>query len=369
MIGYAFAPQALRHDPPPTLLRAGATDVALGEDNIAGPARCAAAHELVQESGLLARLTPLAVAPAPDAALLRVHDGAYLATLDAASAGGGPWPFHFAPVTFATAEAARLSAGCGLAAVDAVLDGRVRRAFAQTHPPGHHAERALAAGSSYLNTVACAAAHARARGAERVLVLDWDVHVGNGAEQIFADDPTVLALSIHQEGWYPDHAGDVATTGADSTTVNVPLPPAVGDAGYLLVLEEVVAPIARRFAPDAIVVAAGQDIGIFDPMGRMLVSAAGFRALGARVAALADELCDGRLVVCVEGGYGLLYAPLCALRVLEGISGEEAGVADPFEGDAELRAAATPPDGRLRAAIERVRAAHPRWFEQKRSHR
>lgn len=368
MIGYAFAPQTLRHDPPPTMLRTAGAAVALGEDNIAGPARCAAAHELVEASGLLDRLARLDVAPAPDAALRAVHDAAYLAALEAASAGG-PWAFDFAPVTFATADAARLSAGCGLAAVDAVLDGRVRRAFAQTHPPGHHAERALAAGSSYLNTVACAAAHARARGAERVLIVDWDVHVGNGAEQIFAHDPTVLALSIHQEGWYPDHAGDVASSGADSTTVNVPLPPAVGDDGYLLVLEAVVAPIARRFAPDAIVVAAGQDIGIFDPMGRMLVSAAGFRALGARIAALADEVCEGRLIVCVEGGYSLLYAPLCALRVLEGIAGEDARVADPFEGDAELRAAATPPDGRLDAAIERVRTTHSRWFREERSHR
>ena len=117
-------------------------------------------------------------------------------------------------------------------------------------------------------------------GVERVAIIDWDVHVANGAERIFWDRDDVLAISLHQQDWYPAHAGALRATGgpgAEGSTVNVPLPPATTDAGYRLAFDELVAPIVRAFRPDLIMVAAGQDASVFDPTGRMLVSAAGFR--------------------------------------------------------------------------------------------
>ena len=158
-------------------------------------------------------------------------------------------------------------------------------------------------------------------------IVDWDVHVANGAERIFWDRPDVLALSLHQRDWYPAHAGALRATGgprAEGATVNVPLPAATTDAGYALAVDAVVAPVLRAFRPELILVAAGQDASVLDPTGRMLVSAAGFRALAERVALLADELCEGRLVAATEGGYSPLYNPFCLLAVVEGLAGAAA---------------------------------------------
>jgi acetoin utilization deacetylase AcuC-like enzyme len=268
-------------------------------------------------------------------------------------------------VTAATWDAARLTVGGVLAAVDAVLDGRVRRALVHARPAGHHAEPDRAIASTYLNNVACGVEHARARGVERVAIIDWDVHVANGAERIFWDRDEVLAISLHQQDWYPAHAGALRAIGgrrAQGTTVNVPLPPATTDDGYRLAFDELVVPIVRAFRPDLIMVAAGQDASVFDPTGRMLVSAAGFRALAARVAQLADELTGGRLVASTEGGYSPIYNPFCLLAVLEGLAGRSGEIADPYHDDASVRAARAAADDRVRAAIAAVRAAQPRWF-------
>jgi acetoin utilization deacetylase AcuC-like enzyme len=258
-----------------------------------------------------------------------------------------------------------LTVGGVLAAVDAVLDGHVGRALVHARPAGHHAEPDRAIASTYLNNVACGVEHARARGAERVAIIDWDVHVANGAERIFWDRDDVLAISLHQQDWYPAHAGALRATGgsrAQGTTVNIPLPPATTDAGYRLAFDELVAPIVRRFGPDLIIVAAGQDASVFDPTGRMLVSAAGFRGLAERAAQLADELAGGRLVVCTEGGYSPIYNPFCLLGVLEGLAGESAGISDPYYDDPSVRAARAAADDRARAAVAAVRGAQPRWF-------
>jgi acetoin utilization deacetylase AcuC-like enzyme len=324
----------------------------------------AQAHDLVERSALGSRLERITPLPAPDEALLAVHTAEYLDRLRLAGAGG-PWDGEYAPVTPATWDAARLAVGGVLAAVDAVLDGGIQRALVHARPAGHHAEPDRAIASTYLNNLACGAEHAHARGVERVAIVDWDVHVGNGAERIFWDRDDVLAISLHQRDWYPAHAGDLRATGgagAQGSTVNVPLPAATTDAGYLLAFDEVVAPIVRGFRPDLILVAAGQDPSVLDPTGRMMVSAAGFRALAERVAQLADELTGGRLVVSTEGGYSPLYNPFCLLAVLEGIAGESAGIRDPWHDDATVRAAHAPADDRVRAAVGAARQAQPRWF-------
>jgi acetoin utilization deacetylase AcuC-like enzyme len=140
------------------------------------------------------------------------------------------------------------------------------------------------------------------------------------------------------------------------------LPPATTDAGYLLAFDPLVAPIVRAFAPELILVAAGQDPSVFDPTGRMLVSAAGFRALAQRVALLADEVAGGRLVVSTEGGYSPVYNPFGLLGVLEGLAGTDGGVPSPWAGDATVRAAQGSADDRVRDAVAAVRRAQQRWF-------
>lgn len=364
MLGYVYSPRVLAHDPPPATVQVAGRGFTLGSANVAQAALTAQAHELVERSALGSALARISPAPAPYEALLAVHTPEYLDRLRAAGAGG-PWDGEYAPVTPATWEAARLTVGGVLAAVDAVLDGRIQRALVHARPAGHHAEPDRAIASTYLNNLACGVEHARARGVERVAIIDWDVHVANGAERIFWDRDEVLAISLHQQDWYPAHAGALRATGgsgAEGSTVNVPLPPATTDAGYRLAFDEIVAPIVRRFTPELIMVAAGQDASVFDPTGRMLVSAAGFRTLAERVAHLADELSDGRLVVSTEGGYSPIYNPFCLLGVLEGLAGESAGIADPWRGDAPVVAARAAADDRVRAAIAAVRGAQPRWF-------
>jgi len=364
VLGYVYSPRILAHDPPPATVRVAGRDFTLGSANVAQAALTAQAHDLITRSALDSVLTRIAPVPAPEEALLAVHTAEYLDRLCAASAGG-PWDGEYAPVTPGTWDAARLTVGGVLAAVDAVLDGDVRRALVHARPAGHHAEPDRAIASTYLNNVACGVEHARTRGVERVAIIDWDVHVANGAERIFWNRDDVLAISLHQRDWYPAHAGALRATGgpgAEGSTVNVPLPPATGDAGYRLAFDEVVAPVVRAFRPDLIMVAAGQDASVFDPTGRMLVSAAGFRTLAERVACLADELTGGRLVASTEGGYSPIYNPFCFLGVLEGLAGESAEIADPWHDDATVRAARAAPDDRVRDAIAAVRSAQPRWF-------
>ena len=363
-MGYAYSPRVLAHDPPPSTVQIAGRAFALGSANVAQAVLTAQAHELVERSALGSRLARIVPLPAPVEPLLAVHTAAYLRRLRVAS-GGGPWDGEHAPVTQATWEAARLTVGGVLAAVDAVLDGGIQSALVHARPAGHHAEPDRAIASAYLNNVACGVEHARARGVERVAIIDWDVHVANGAERIFWDRDDVLAISLHQQDWYPAHAGALRATGgsgARGSTVNVPLPPATTDAGYLLAFDEIVAPIVRGFRPDLIMVAAGQDASVFDPTGRMMVSAAGFRALAERVAQLADDLTGGRLVVSTEGGYSPIYNPFCVLAVLEGLAGESTGIPDPWQDDATVRAARAPADDRVRAAVAAVRRAQPRWF-------
>jgi acetoin utilization deacetylase AcuC-like enzyme len=364
VLGYAYSPRLLAHDPPPTVLEIAGRPFPLGTANVSHAVLTAQAHELVQRSSLKTSLVPIELVAAPEEALLAVHTPEYLDRLRRAGAGG-PWDGEYAPVTPATWDAARLTVGGVLAAVDAVLAGRLPRALVHARPPGHHAEPDRAIASTYLNNLACGAERALARGAERVAIVDWDVHVGNGAERIFWDRDDVLAVSLHQRDWYPAHAGDVGSTGgrrAEGCTVNVPLPPATTDAGYLLAFDEIVAPIVRGFQPDLILVAAGQDPSAFDPTGRMLVSAAGFRALAGRVASLADEVAGGRVVVSTEGGYSPVYNPFCLLGVLEGLAGEDGGVTDPWVDEAAVRAARGPADDRVADVVAAVRRVQSRWF-------
>jgi acetoin utilization deacetylase AcuC-like enzyme len=210
--------------------------------------------------------------------------------------------------TFTSPESydiARLAAGAGIDAVDHVL-AHGGRALAMVRPPGHHAERNRAMGFCLFNNIAIAAAHARTRLA-RVAIVDYDVHHGNGTQWSFYDDPSVLFISTHQYPYYPGTgaATEIGTGRGAGFTVNVPLEVGAADADYDLVLRTLVLPVLRQFVPELILISAGFDARVDDPLGGMRVTDAGFARATAQLVEVADECCGGRIVAISEGGYDL----------------------------------------------------------------
>ena len=265
---------------------------------------------------MLRKVERLTARSAPRTALELVHDASHVERVLAE-------PHHSveldeeAWIGPGTRTAALLAVGGLLEAVAAVIAGELRNAFVIARPPGHHAEAARPMGFCLLNATAVAARWAQlARGARRVAILDWDVHHGNGTEAIFRDDSTVLTISLHQDRLYPYDTGDVDAPG--EAIVNVPLPVGTGDAGYALAFERVVEPAIRSFAPDLLLIGAGQDAAASDPLGRMSVTTSGFREWTDRAVELADECCGGRVVAFLEGGYSLRHLPAANLAILEG---------------------------------------------------
>jgi acetoin utilization deacetylase AcuC-like enzyme len=272
-------------------------------------------RNLVDASGLLAHLVPIEPRPAGDDVLARVHDRAYIEDVRARSAADGGDAGSWTPYGRGTFDVAALAVGGCIAAVDAVLDERVRNAYALVRPPGHHAGPAGGCGYCVFGNVALAALHLRlARGLQRVAIVDWDVHHGNGTQATFWTDPSVLAISLHQEDLFPIGSGRVDEVGSgpgQGRTINVPLPAGSGRAAYLDAFDRVVRPALDAFAPEFVLVACGLDASMVDPLGRMNLSSECFAVLTDRVMEAADELCDGRLVLCHEGGYSSAYMPYC----------------------------------------------------------
>ncbi|NMO21257.1 histone deacetylase [Pyxidicoccus fallax] len=204
-------------------------------------------------------------------------------------------------------DAARLAAGASVQAVEQVMAGHVRNAFALVRPPGHHAEPGRAMGFCLFNNVAIAAEAGRRLGAERVLVLDWDVHHGNGTQAAFYGRRDVMYQSVHQYPYYPGTgaAPEVGVGAGEGYTVNIGLPGGNSDADYGMIFEELFLPVAEAYRPELILVSAGFDPHVHDPIGGMDVTERGFAAMCASMRALAERVCDGRLVLLLEGGYSL----------------------------------------------------------------
>lgn len=289
---------------------------------------------LFDVAGLTDRLVRLRAQPADAATLALFHTEAHIAHIRALSAAGGGEAGETSPMGRGSYEIAALAVGGVVAAIEAVLRGEVGNAYALVRPPGHHAEADRARGFCLFGNIAIAVKKALADGAvARVAVVDWDVHHGNGTQAAFYDDPRVLTVSLHQETYYPETSGGLEENGVGAGAgyaINAPLPAGCGDGAYLAAMDRLVGPALERFRPDLIVVACGFDAGGVDPLGRMMVTSAGFRTMTTRLMRSAAALCGGRLVLSHEGGYAPMHAPYCALAVVEALSGVETGVEDPW---------------------------------------
>jgi acetoin utilization deacetylase AcuC-like enzyme len=268
-------------------------------------------------------------------AILRIHDEEYVSFIDSLRGRTARLDADTA-VSPASVEAAYLAAGTAIAAVDAVMRGEASSAFALVRPPGHHAERDRAMGFCLFNNIAIAAAHAIEQyHLQRVLIVDWDVHHGNGTQHMFEDRRDVLFISTHQWPLWPG-SGAASEHGrgiGEGLTVNLPLPAGFDDAGYIALFERVVVPIADQHRPQLVLVSAGFDAHAHDPLANMAMSERGFARLCGMMCDVAARHSDGRIALVLEGGYDLTALALsvraCAKtlaghRVMDGIARPDA---------------------------------------------
>lgn len=293
-------------------------------------------HNLIQQSGLVHSLQVMQARDAQVHELTRLHSPSYVAKVEQIALAGGGDTGIGAPISSNGWSAARRSAGCALTAVDAVMQGQAQMAYALTRPPGHHAEPDQGMGFCVFANAALAAAHAiEAHGLERVAIVDWDVHFGNGTQKCFENRRDVLTISVHQQAGYLFVKGESDELGKDAGAgynINVPLPPGCGFGAYRESFEKIVLPALDLYRPQLIIVACGYDAGRFDPLGRMMLDGVAFRWMTDAVMAMARKHAQGRVVMTHEGGYCPVSVPFWGLSVLEQMTGQKTEAVCPFTG-------------------------------------
>ena len=315
------------------------------------PERIAVLLPAVEAAGY----TRIAARAASGDDLALVHDGAYVE--EVAATAHKPW-FAFdadTPTSPRSFDTAALASGGFLALLDAVMSGQTQNGFAFVRPPGHHAERHRAMGFCLFNNVAVGAAYLRHRyGLQRVLIVDWDLHHGNGTQHMFEDDPGVLYVSTHQYPYYPGTGAieEVGRGAGEGYTVDLAFPAGFGDAEYTDAFARVIEPIAHEYAPEFVLISAGFDAHVRDPLGGMQVTEAGFAAMTRSLLGVAHDHAAGRCAAILEGGYDLTAIRQSATVVLQQLQGED-----------EARSAAPRAPSRAAALIERIRRVHSRYWK------
>ena len=304
-------------------------------------------------SGVRAMVQQLAPRPATQDELLAVHTTDHVDTINRYAVRGGYIDTDTYMVE-GTLEAAYLAAGGAITAVAAVLEGTTPNAFAFVRPPGHHATPDRAMGFCLFNNIAVAARAALQQfGLARVAIVDYDVHHGNGTQDIFYGDGQVLFCSTHAAPYYPGTGcvDEIGTGDGAGATLNVPMPYGVGDVGYQQVFQQVIIPALHRFQPQLILVSAGYDAHWSDPIGPMVVSVQGFASMTKMLLEAAGELCDGRIVLVLEGGYNLEAVGASALASLQVLLGQT-----PAPGE---MGRITAPEPELTRLIATIQQQHP----------
>ncbi len=316
-VGYIYDPIYLKHD--------------TGQ-HVENARRLEAIIAHLEGTGLKQRLTPIKPRAASIGELSLVHDEQYISHIRDVAQKGGGWLDADTVMSSDSYEVALYAAGGVIRATEAVMNGEVNGAFALVRPPGHHATYEQAMGFCLFNNLAIATKCALANyELERILIVDFDVHHGNGTQSAFYNNPHVLYISIHEYPFYPG-TGSIEETGggvAEGTTINIPLPAGSGDTQYLEVFEQIIVPAAIRFKPQLVLVSAGYDTHWADELALMQVSVTGFAQMVKIIKGLGDELCDGRLVFSLEGGYNLTMLAVSVKATFDMLLGNTA-IEDPL---------------------------------------
>ncbi|MEC4888976.1 MAG: histone deacetylase [Nitrospira sp.] len=293
--GLVYHPACLEHD--------------MGMGHPESPNRLRAIVQQLEQSGTMARLTRIEPRKAEDEWITQIHTPSYLASLAKQAPSSGRVSLDpDTSMSPGSLTAAYLAAGGALAAVDAIMNKEVAHVFCAVRPPGHHAEANRAMGFCLFNNVAIAARYAQKQhGLARVLIVDWDVHHGNGTQHSFEDDPSVLFFSTHQYPHYPGSGRDSerGRGAGEGYTINVPMEAGEGDDDYRRIFHEVLVPAADAFKPDFVIISAGFDAHKDDPLAGMGLTEEGYRDLTGIVAGIAQQHAQGRVLSSLEGGYNL----------------------------------------------------------------
>ena len=312
--GYVYAQRYLLHDP--------------GAWHPERPDRLKAIHNALKEADLLELLVRLRPDYAPLEWVERLHDPEYIKRFKAACEQGREiFMVQDCGICQESYQIALLAVGGVMLAVEAVMGGQVDNAFCAVRPPGHHAERDRAMGFCFFNNVALGAVYALEHfGLERVAIIDWDVHHGNGTQHLFEEDPRVFYVSLHEDPQhcYPGtgYRREEGKGAGQGFTLNLPLPPHSDDSDYLTALKKEALPRLQAFAPQFVFISAGFDAHVNDPLAHMNLSREGYREMGQLLLDLAQETAGGRLVTVLEGGYNLEVLEECVedhVRLLMGI--------------------------------------------------